>query len=317
MDLLEGPAWGRMVEPANSLMKLPLNRLSLILTTASFLFAFRLHAEGEVKRPVAYVTIETRDFTIEIAGDRAWTISRILHKGAVITDRTGFYGTVFSPVGGKWIGTGHTEGGVEQVTSAVLTVDGQPCELKDKAVYRGHRAELKKQSLLGTIRLEAGYTFLDDRVIERHHYETTAEVKIGVLYGFMHPFLPSTTEWLAEKADGAIIEGAFASKSANQLRQDVKWTAIHDPKTQRATLVWYPKPLAGQGLKTFYWDKTVYHKLYNQLYANATVPAGTQFKAEVLLRCLEADTPGWKDKMRALAKETSDCQTRLDRANAP
>lgn len=277
--------------------------LSVLIATCSLSTA-DLSAAGEKPGPVAFVTVETRDLQIEFAGDRAWTISRILHKGAIITDRSGFYGTVFSPVGGRWIGTGHNEGGVEKVDSAVLTVDDRECALKDKAVYRGRHAVLRKQSRMGPIRLEAVYTVMDDRVIEQHRYETAGEVKIGVLYGFMHPFVPTTTEWMAEKVDGTTVEGGFDSKGGHRLREDVKWTAIHDPKTQRATLVWYPKPLAGQGLKTFYWDKSVYHKLYNHLYSNATVAAGTKFDAEVILRCVETDTPTWKEKVKALAAQT-------------
>ncbi|MDZ4404413.1 hypothetical protein [Prosthecobacter sp.] len=280
-----------------------MDRSLLILIATSLLAAAPLQAAGDKPGPAAYVTIETRDMTIEFAGDRAWTISRILHKGAVITGRTGFYGTVFSPVGGKWIGTGHNEGGIEKVERAVLTVDGKPCELKDKAVYRGHHAELRKQSMMGALRLEAVYAVMDDRVIEQHRYEATEEVKIGVLYGFMHPFLPSTTEWMAEEADGTAVEGVFDSQGGHRLREDVKWTAIHDPKSQRATLVWYPKPLVGQGMKTFYWDKTVYHKLYNHIYSNATIATGTKFEAEVVLRCVETDTATWKEKTRTLAKE--------------
>ncbi len=280
-----------------------MKRSAFALLAASLLTAAHLHAAGEKPGPVAYVTIETRDFSIEFAGDRAWTISRILHRGAVITDRRGYYGTVFSAVGGKWIGTGHNEGGVEKVASAVLTVDGKPCELKDKAVYRGQHAELRKQSMMGPIRLEAVYTVTDDRVIEQHRYETTEEVKIGVLYGFMHPFVPTTTEWMAGRADGTTVEGSFDSQGGHRLRENVKWTAIFDPGSQRATLVWYPQPLIGQGLKTFYWDKTVYHKLYDQLYANATVAAGTKFEAEVVLRCVKTDAASWKEKTRALAAE--------------
>lgn len=278
-------------------------RSLLIVFLLGFLTA-RAHAAGEKPGPVAYVTVETRDMTIEFAGDRAWTISRIRHKGAIITDRTGFYGTVFSPIGGKWIGTGHNEGGVEKVSHAVLSVDGKTCELKDQAIYRGQHAELRKQSMMGTIKLEAVYTVLEDRVIEQHRYEATEEVKIGVLYAFMHPFLPTTTEWIAEKADGSFVEGTFDSQGGHRLREDAKWTAIHDPKSQRATLVWYPTPIAGQDLKTFYWDKSVYHKLYNQRYRNATVAAGERFETCVILRCFEADAAAWKDQARALAKET-------------
>lgn len=260
-------------------------------------------AAGEKPGPVAYVMIETRDLKVEFAGDRAWTISRIEHRGQVITGRTGFYGTVFSPEGGKWIGTGHNEGGVEKVESAVLTVDGKECALTDKAVYRGARAELRKRSMLGLLKLEARYIVTDDRVIEEHRYEATEEIKIGTLYGFMHPFVPTTTEWMAEKADGTIIEGKFDNQGGHQVEADVKWTAIHDPVTKRVALVWYPVPLIGQGPKTFYWDKTVYHKLYNQLYSHSTVAKGAKFEAKVIVSCAESETAAWKDKARAMSKE--------------
>jgi hypothetical protein len=76
--------------------------------------------------PPAIVTIETRDLTVEFAGDRAWTIHRILHKGAVVADKKGFYGTVYAAQPGKWIGTGHNEGGIEKVQQVSLMVDGLP-----------------------------------------------------------------------------------------------------------------------------------------------------------------------------------------------
>ena len=88
-------------------------------------------------------------------------------------------------------------------------------------------------------------------VLERHRYEATTKVRIDTLYGFMHPFLPSTTEWTAEKPDGSVMGGAFKSKDDNLLKEDVKWTALHDPSVKRTIMVWYPKPLKGQGAKTF------------------------------------------------------------------
>ena len=83
----------------------------------------------------------------------------------------------------------------------------------------------------------------------------------------------------------------------------MKWTAIHDPTTKRVTLVWYPVPLAGQGPKTFYWDKTVYHKLYNQLYSHSTVAKGAKFEAKVMVTCAESEETVWKEKARAMAAE--------------
>lgn len=69
-------------------------------------------------------------------------------------------------------------------------------------------------------------------------------------------------------------------------------------------------PLAGQGIKTGYWDKTVYHKLYNQIYSHATLAAGAKFEAEVFVRGVAADEAVWKDAAKKLAADTG---TRFER----
>jgi hypothetical protein len=273
------------------------------------LFAFLIAvsfslAAGPKPGPPHIVTIETRDLKVEFAGDRAWTIHRIFFKGELTGDKNGFYGTVFSAEGGKWIGTGHNEGGIEQVKNATLTVDGQPRDLADKAVYRGQRAEIRKRSMIGPLALEATYVVTDDCILERHRYEVTADVKIGILYAFMHCWLPRTTEWIAEKADGSAVEGKFDSSGNHKFTDDPKWTALHDPVGRRAMLAWYPKPLVGQGIKTSYWDKTVYHKLYNQIYSHAAVAAGAKFEAAVIVRGVETNAASWKQAAKSLAAET-------------
>ncbi|MBI5683871.1 MAG: hypothetical protein HZC54_02200 [Verrucomicrobia bacterium] len=273
--------------------------LATFLATASLSFA-----AGPKPGPPHIVTIETRDLKVEFAGDRAWTIHRIFFKGELTGDRNGFYGTVFSAEGGKWIGTGHNEGGIELVKTVTLTVDGKPRDLADKAVYRGQRAEIRKRSMIGPLALEATYIVTDDCILERHRYEVTADVKIGILYAFMHCWLPRTTEWIAEKAGGTVVEGKFDNSGDFKLKDDAKWTALYDPQSRRAMLAWYPKPLVGQNIKTGYWDKTVYHKLYNQIYSHAAVVGGTKFEAAVIVRGVETDAASWKQAAKALAAET-------------
>jgi len=275
----------------------------LVMSAAAF-------AAGPKPGPPHVVAVETRDYRVEFAGDRAWTIFRILHKGTVVGDKNGFYGTVLIPDGGKFIGTGHTEGGVEQVENVTLTVDSKPAELKDKAVYRGSRAELRKKSVMGPLRLEATYVVTDDCVLERHRYEAPETTKLHLLYAFMHCWLARTTEWMAEKSDGSILEGRFDSSGNFKLREDVKWTAPYDPESRKATLAWFPKVLKGQGHRTTYWDKTNYHKLYTHLYADATLPKGTKIEAALVIRCMEADAAVWKQTVKDAA---ADMQKRFER----
>ncbi len=255
--------------------------------------------------PPHVVTVHTRDFTVEFGGERAWTIQRIQFRGKLVADRVGFYGTVYAPIGGRWIGTGHNEGGIERVESAELKMDNAPLALEHGATARGHRAELTKHSWLGPIRLQADYVVTDDTVVERHRYEFTEEVRVGVMYAFMHPWLARTTEWIAEATDGTRLEGAFDNAGDFELRKDVNWTAIHDPEARVAMLVWYPIPLPGQGHRTGFWDKTVYHKQYNQIYDKATVAKGTRLDLAMILRGVETPLDAWKTAAAALAAETN------------
>lgn len=277
-------------------------RILLSLILLATLNCGSAYAAGPKPGPEAYVTVETKDMKVEFACDRAWTISTIEYRGKIITGRPGFYGTVAALEGARWIGTGHNEGGVEKVESAVLTVDGKPCELTDKAAYQGQRAVLTKHSMMGSIRLVATYIVTDDSVLEEHRYEMTEEIKVGRMYAFMHPFLPASTEWMAETMKGEVVEGRFDSQGGHQLDQDVKWTAIYDP-AGHVTLAWLPLPLPGPEPKTFYWDKTVYHKLYNQVWSGATVPAGTKGVARIIIRPAEADEASWKQRAKTLVQE--------------
>lgn len=261
-------------------------------------------AAGTKPGPKAIVTIETRDLKVEFAGDRAWTMHRIFHQGELVADKVGFYGSVFSPEGGNWIGTGHTEGGVEEVVSVSLTVDGKSCALTPSAVYQGRRAEIRKHSRLGPLRLEATYIVTDDALLERHRYEATAAVGINRLYAFMHPWLPRTTEWMAEKLDGSILSGKFESDGSFKPKEDVRWTALFDPVSRRAMLTWFPTPVAGHELKTAYWDHKAYHKLYTQLYSHAQLAPGAKFEASVVIRGIKAEAATWQESARKLAIET-------------
>lgn len=293
----------------SDLCKVTESRRIVLMFRLAFAFALSLTTAALAQKtkpgPPHVVTIQTRDMTIEFAGDRAWTPQRIMHQGEIITDRTGFYGTVMSEEGKKWIGTGHNEGGIEIVEKVTLSVDGKPDELVDKATYKCSRAVIEKRSMLGPIKLAATYVVTDDALLEQHRYEFATDIKIGTLYAFMHPFLPRTTEWIAQMPDDSIKEGKFDNSGDFKLRDDPKWTAIFDPATKRATVVWYPQPLKGMGIKTGYWDKTVYHKLYNQIYSHTDVAKGTKLEAQVIVRTVIVDEASWKVKAKALANETA------------
>ena len=61
---------------------------------------------------------------------------RLSWQGVELCTPTGAYATLLCvPAAGGWVGGAHTEGGVEEIESATLSVDGEVVELGDGAVH--------------------------------------------------------------------------------------------------------------------------------------------------------------------------------------
>ena len=72
------------------------------------------------------MTLESGNYKFAFSsGKNLWTMTGIQFKGRPLAHRTGYYGNVFSPASGKYIGAGHTEGGLEKLISVNVNVDGK------------------------------------------------------------------------------------------------------------------------------------------------------------------------------------------------
>ena len=71
-----------------------------------------------------FLTLKSGNYRIVFEAASAWTLDELHFEGRQFGLNNGHYGTVLTPKGGKWWGTGHSEGGREVVHSLKLTVDG-------------------------------------------------------------------------------------------------------------------------------------------------------------------------------------------------
>ena len=81
-------------------------------------FVGTVHAAGDY-------TLVSGDYRICISPKYKHTIRSIEWKGYMIGTATGYYGAIVIPAPGKYIGAGHTEGGVEDVKSVIAVCDGR------------------------------------------------------------------------------------------------------------------------------------------------------------------------------------------------
>lgn len=281
-------------------------------------------AQAQDPRGNAIVTIVNGDLTVELREDAAWTIRRILHKEAELGTATGAYGVVISiPAIGGWVGTAHSEGGIEQIEEIALTVDDEPAELTDGAVYECERAELTKHSMLDKVRLDATLTFGNERIIEHHVLTVTEDVVVSRVYAFMHCVTNGTKEWIARTYDGQEEDGEFivrvgeaSSPTPLVWHTGWEWTAAYDPAAGAGLLLRYldmPKQTTptAEGdvaekaveVQTGYWDHERYHKLYTQLLAGDTLKEGTVLDCKCVVTCFEAEPAQWQERAGQLAAE--------------
>ncbi|MGI5819415.1 MAG: hypothetical protein ACOX9R_15105 [Armatimonadota bacterium] len=256
-------------------------------------------------REGAVVTLRSGGMTIELQRAHGWAIQHLSYRGVAIATRAGAFGAVACvPVAGGWVGSAHTEGGVERVDEVSLTVDGEPAVLEDGAEYTGERLVLQKRSMLDKLRLDATLTLDGGVLAERHDLTATEDVVVTVVYPFMYPITSETTSWLAVTADGEEIGGEFGIGGDLQWHDDWTWTSAFIPGRSTGVVVRHLAMPEGAQTLTGYWDQERYHKLYARWVGEMEPwPEGRTLSGEVALRCFEAPSQGWREMARQVASE--------------
>ncbi len=262
--------------------------------------ASRLYDEGVPEEGM--LTVQTAQYKIVFAAHQAWTIYSFEFDGKPIGPPSGFYGTVLIPTGGKWIGTGHTEGGREIVHGVKLLVDDVETPLEMGATVKGHRVTVVKDSTIHKFRAKATITVTDEEVIERQELVAEEDMELSLMYLFMHCWADSTTRWLAGLPDGETIEGELDGEG-NSILKDVRWAAEYEPEMGISILAYTPTVITGPGSYCMIWEVP---GRYNKLYFRRTsggeqFPRGTALDYTVVVRGVAGETGDWKATKAAAA----------------
>ncbi|HPP11258.1 MAG TPA: hypothetical protein PKW42_00865 [bacterium] len=241
-------------------------------------------------------SLQSGPYLVEISRKDAFTMKRFSFDGVNLGVATGFYGTIFAPGPGKYIGAGHTEGGKEEVKTLELKVDGQPLAIEAEKTFTGQTITFRKVSHLANLELTQLLRLAADRLVLSRTYRVLKEQPAYSLYVFQFCWSPETREWLAQLGDGRIKEGQFLDDDGWRLNEDIKWTAVYSPAHQKGVLLYYPEVIPGQQRKSCYRDrKGVYHKYYLMMKLPALLSEGTLLGPyTAVLVGFKAPGPDWK-----------------------
>jgi hypothetical protein len=251
------------------------------------------------------LTLQTAKYAVPFCAQQAWTVQKIQYDGRTVAHEHGFYGTVLIPKGGNFWGTGHTDGGREIVNALTLLVDGnkQPVEVGKTVI--GHKLVLRKDSIIWKFKCLAEVTVSDDRIIARTQLEAAEDVDLKLLYYFMHCFVATTTNWMAELPNGDFAADTFRSAGGFAVNKDTRWVAQFEPTMKLGILCYSPKVIGGPGSMSKVWDLNGYHKLYHQANTNRSFKRGEKLDYSIIIQVVPQEIGDWsatKAAVEALKK---------------
>ena len=243
------------------------------------------------------------------------SIVQIFYKDVELGTRSGWYGSVFCPASGKYIGAGHTEGGQEMVLEKSMTVDGQTVEMKE-GTFQGKQIVIHKISNLANLKLDSSWVLTPEGLDIGKQVSSTAEQPAHQLYLFQKCWSPKTDSYLFYRVDGTSGGGDFQPPPANpkDAPRQVSWPVYGEreafcfsqflAENQMAVLTFRTHVSEVTGINML-WNVPRYHKQYFWMDLPKVVPAGYQSpKVSFFIRAFEAaDKNEWTAKATAIKDE--------------
>ncbi|MBD3292692.1 MAG: hypothetical protein GF393_07180 [Armatimonadia bacterium] len=267
---------------------------------------------------VGFMTVETDNLTVKFEAPSAWTIDEIHWNGFKVAGPTGHYGTVLIPgeEGGRWIGTGHSEGGREIVHSLQFTADGEERDVAPGEALTGDEFELFKKSTIHKFDAEHTVTVKGSEIVERALLKATEDHELKLMYLFMHCTEPGTKTWIGELPDGTFEEGTFEDDKDMELAKDARWVAQYFPEQGLSVLLYLTKLPEPGNSAILMWDQPHYHKFYVKQNSGLELAEGDEVGHTLVFTVVDGETGDWS-ATKARAEELKEAYPPVDVHEVP
>ena len=248
-------------------------------------------------------TLKSGPYAVEISGKQKFCIFRVKYEDFIIGANSGFYGSILATDKGKFIGSGHTEGGEEKVETLEILADGKSASPSKDAVISADKIEFHKVSMQDNLRVYTDMIINAEGIRIDKHFEATASQKIYSFYIFQYCWTPETSEWMIGRPDGSTASGEFKSNDGWHLRneRELIWYSLYAQDARIGMMGYFSRYSPGQGSYMF-WDKKIYHKFYFTAALPKLVENGYKSpQYSMLLKGFRAEPDAWKDEAGKLA----------------
>ena len=261
------------------------------------------------------IILKSGPYRVSINPGLRYTIRILEFDNCRLGTPTGFYGTVMAPQSGKYIGSGHTEGGCEQVIKISFTADGKEINPAPGSTVEAAKITMRKVSQLDNLLFQIEITVSGEGIVEQKRFTALKDQPVQLLYIFLACWSHTTTNWLAETAAGQMLTGNFDGKFEGtnrwHLQEDLKWAANYDAAAGKGLVMYFPEVIKGKGRKAAFWEiKKAYNKFYLMLDTPATYPAGYKSPDYTLIiKGYGASPENWKTIVTDTVKAASGFKT--------
>jgi hypothetical protein len=165
-----------------------MDKLTIMLSSLILLSVFPCDLIAGNDPETEIFSLESGDYKIDINIKYNYTIRRICFEHYELGTNTGFYGTVTAPDSGKYIGAGHTEGGIEQIQKVTLYVDNNATGIENAKTYNGKVLKFEKISRFDNLIFTTTLEVSPSGIVERKSFEALEDQKMNLLYAFLYCF---------------------------------------------------------------------------------------------------------------------------------
>lgn len=246
------------------------------------------------------VTLFSGKYEINVSPKYKWTVRGISYSGIKMGLPSGYYGTVMAAKSGKYIGSGHSEGGTEQIKNLTIEVDGQKIAPQPGVSLTGKKIVIYKESMFDKLLFQTRLELTADGLSEQKRFKALADQPVSVMYLTLLCWSRKTTDWLAEKQDGKVVAGTFGTdykgKSRWHLMKDINWAAIYDRNQNCGMLIAHPSRLKSKNIKYCFWEvRNIYNKYYFQFDTPKIITKGyTSPISFLILQGFNASQEEWR-----------------------
>lgn len=264
-----------------------------ILSGMLMLFGFAAFAD---------LTLESGPYKVVLSEKEHFSIAQVWFGGYEIGTRTGYYGTILAPDPNKFIGSGHTEGGAEQLQSLSVEADGKQIEERN-GVFSGNLIKFTKITRLGNLLVTIDTVITPEEIRIDKKWVAEAEQKIHSFYIFQYCWNAKTDSWIVGYDEPDKFKtGTFADNEKFILSSeaDVLWCAVYSTADKKGVMTFFNKYFANQGV-CLLWDRQYYHKFYFWPKYPAVVPRGYQSpEYSIIIKGL-GESSDWMKEARSQA----------------